>query len=69
MLNSKQERRDICKNRGLTPVDGDWDIENEYSKWDSRVEKETEDYSQYCDRLDNDPAFKDFRIQQDLGLI
>tara|TARA_R110002074_G_scaffold300889_3_gene472259 strand:- start:1693 stop:2277 length:585 start_codon:yes stop_codon:yes gene_type:complete len=69
MLNSKKERRAVCKERGLTPVDGDWDIETEYSKWDSRVEKETEDYNQYCDRLDNDPAFKDFRIQQDLGLI
>ena len=45
-------------------------------RWTEIVERDvdpapedTEDYSQYCDRLDNDPAFKDFRIQQDLGLI
>tara|TARA_R100001082_G_scaffold28821_1_gene14480 strand:+ start:14965 stop:15546 length:582 start_codon:yes stop_codon:yes gene_type:complete len=69
MLQNKQHRRDICKERGLTPVEGDWDVESEYSKWDSRVDQETKEYEQYCERLDKDPAFKDFRKQQDLGLI
>ena len=36
MLMSKQHRKDVCKARGLTPVDGDLDVEKEYSKWDLR---------------------------------
>ena len=69
MLESKQQRRDICKTRGLTPVEGDYDVESEYSKWDTRIDKETEEYDEYCDKLDNHPAFRDYRKQQDLGLI
>ena len=61
MLRSKQHRRDICKQRGLTPVDGDWNIEKEYSKWDDRMEKEIKEYEDYCDRLDNHPAFRQHR--------
>jgi len=69
MLESKQQRREICKVRGLTPVEGDYDIESQYSKWDSQVEQETAEYDEYCDMLDNHPAYKDYRKQQDLGLI
>ena len=69
MLTSKQHRRDICKQRVLTPVDGDWDIEKEYSKCDTRMEKEVKEYDDYCDRLDNHPAFKQFRIERDKGII
>ena len=65
MLQSKQHRLDICKERGLTPVDGDWDIEKEYSNWDQRIEKETREYDDYCDRLDNHPAFRQFRESRD----
>ena len=61
MLMSKQHRKDVCKARGLTPVDGDWDVEKEYSKWDSRQEKEIKEYNDYCDRLDNHPAFRQHR--------
>ena len=69
MLTSKQHRRDVCNARGLTPVDGDWDVEKEYSKWDARLDKEVKEYDDYCDRLDNHPGFKQFRIQRDKGLI
>ncbi len=69
MLTSKQHRREVCKQRGLTPVDGDWDVEKEYSKWDTRMEKEVKEYEDYCDRLDNHPAFKQFRIQRDRDLV
>ena len=61
MLTSKQHRRDVCKERGLTPVDGDWDIEKEYAKWDVRQEKEIKEYNDYVDRLDNHPAFRQHR--------
>lgn len=61
MLTSKQHRRDVCRERGLTPVDGDWDIQKEYDKWDVRQEKEIKEYNDYVDRLDNHPAFRQHR--------
>lgn len=69
MLQSKQHRRDICRERGLTPVDGDWDIEREYSKWDTQNEKEEKEYADYCERLDTHPGFREFRRKQDLGIL
>jgi len=61
MLMSKQHRRDVCRERGLTPVDGDWNIQKEYDKWDVRQEKEIKEYDDYVDRLDNHPAFRQHR--------
>ena len=61
MLQSKAHRLQICKERGLTPVDGDWDVDSHFRKWDDEEEKETKEYAKYCDRLDNDPAFASYR--------
>ena len=69
MLQSKQHRRDICRQRGLTPVDGDWDIEREYSKWDTQNKKEEKEYADYCERLDTHPGFREFRRKRDLGIL
>lgn len=69
MLESKQHRRDVCKERNLTPVDGDWDVDSVFSKWDTEKEKDIADYEDYCDKLDNHPGFKSFRKKRDLGLV
>ncbi len=69
MLMSKQHRRDICKQRGLTPVDGDWDVDKEFSKWDDKLNAEVKEYDDYCDRFENLPGSNQFRIQQDKVLI
>jgi len=69
MLKNKQHRLDVCKAKGLTPVDGDWDVDKEFSKMDSRLEREEKEYSDYCDRLDNHPAFRQYRESQDKGLV
>lgn len=68
ILESKRHRREVCKQRGLTPVDGDWDVDKEFSKMDSRKEREEKEYTDYCDRLDNHPGFKQFRIAEDKGM-
>lgn len=69
MLQSKAHRAQICKERGLTPVDGDWDLESEFRKMDDENEKDERDYSDYCDRLDNAPAFSSYRQARDRGMI
>lgn len=65
MLQNKAHRREICKQRGLTPVDGDFDEEKIFSKWDSQRESEEKEYNDYVDRLDNAPEFKEFRRAQE----
>ena len=69
LLTSKQHRRDICKERGLTPVDGDWDLDGAFREFDDTNEKEEKEYADYCDRLDNHPAFADWRKANDQGRI
>lgn len=65
MLQNKAHRREICKQRGLTPVDGDFNEEKYFSKWDSQRESEEKEYNDYVDRLDNAPEFKEFRRAQE----
>ena len=69
MLKNKAHRREICKQRGLTPVDGDYDEEELFSGQDSRREREEKEYTDYVDRLDNAPEFKEYRIAVDQGRI
>ena len=49
-------------------MDGDWDVDKEFSKMDARKEREENEYADYCDRLDNHPGFKQFRIAEDKGM-
>jgi hypothetical protein len=68
-LKNKQHRLDVCKQKNLTPVEGDWDEERYYSKLDSEDDKLKKGYEDYCDRLDNAPAFRDYRKARDQGRI
>ena len=67
-LTSKAHRREVCKERGLTPVEGDWDVDSHLRKWDDEDAKEQKAYDDYCDRLDNDPVFASYREQERQGL-
>ncbi len=67
MLQSKAHRRQICKERGLTPVDGDFDEEKLFSDQTNRRESEEKEYNDYVDRLDNAPEFREYRRALDQG--
>ncbi len=67
MLQSKEHRRRICKERGLTPIDGDFDEEKLFSEQTNRREREEKEYNDYVDRLDNAPEFKEYRRALDQG--
>lgn len=69
MLQSKDHRRQICRERGLTPVDGDWDIDSEFRKMDDQNRREIAEYDTYVDRLDNDPSFRGYREASERGMI
>ena len=68
-LKNKEHRRQICKERGLTPVGNDLDEDKIFSQFDKRREKEEKEYNDYCDRLDNAPEFAEFRKAVDKGQI
>ena len=53
---------------GLTPVDGNWDMEGAVDKLAAQEEKEKQEYRDYYDRVNNDPAYKDYWKARDQGL-
>lgn len=69
MLRSKAHRREICKQRGLTPVEGDYDEEKIFSEFDKRRESEEKEYNDYVDKLDNSPEFTEFRRAREQGRL
>ena len=67
MLQNKAHRKQICKERGLTPVDGDFDEEKLFSDQTKKRDREEKEYNDYVDRLDNAPEFKEYRRALDQG--
>jgi len=68
-LKNKAHRRQICKERGLTPIGNDLDEDKVFSQFDNRREKEEKEYNDYVDRLDNAPEFLEYRKAVDKGQI
>lgn len=66
-VNSPGHRARICKERGLTPVDGDWDEDREIGKLENRDAEMRKVYEDYADRLENHPAYRGYRIARDQG--
>ena len=69
VVNSPGHRNSICKARGITPVDGDWDDEGAINKLENRDAELRAVYQDYEDRLENDPAYRGYRIARDQGRI
>lgn len=68
VINSPAHRAAICKERGLIPVDGDWDIDAYLRKEHEKADAHNKAYAEYCDKLDNAPEFASLREAQDKGL-
>ena len=68
-LTSERHRREVCKQRGLTPVDGDFNMDPYFAEADKEIAEETEVYNDYVDRLEHDPAYKDWRKARDEGQV
>lgn len=69
MLKNKAHRREICKQRGLTPVEGDYDAEKIFAQFDNKRETEEKEYNDYVDRLDNSPEFAALRQAKEQGRL
>jgi hypothetical protein len=67
IVNSPAHRAAICKERGLVPVDGDWDADDYLRKRHEADAAHDAEYAAYEDRLNNSPEFATLREAQDRG--
>tara|TARA_R100000152_G_C6771089_1_gene197501 strand:+ start:647 stop:1258 length:612 start_codon:yes stop_codon:yes gene_type:complete len=68
-LKSKAHRRQICKERGLVPIGGDYDFDKQASKQAATDERNQKGWEALNDKYENSPAFKKYRIARDKGMI
>jgi hypothetical protein len=68
-LKSKAHRRQVCKERGLVPIGGDYDFDKQASKQAATDEKNQKNWEVLHDKYENSPAFKKYRIARDKGMI
>lgn len=68
-LKNKAHRKQICKERGLEPVEGDYDEDKIFSEFDNRREREEKEYNDYINKLDHSPEFKEYRRMRDQDRI
>ena len=67
MVNDKHHRKQICKQRGLVPVDGDIDVEKMYNKAEARDDGIRKRYKAIQDEYENHPKYADYRRLRDKG--
>lgn len=67
VLTSAEHRRRVCKERGLIPVDGDYDEDRIMSKIENERAEEDAVANDYYAKLADAPEYADFRRLQDAG--
>lgn len=66
-LTSDAHRRAVCKARGLTPVDGDFDIDRILGRITDDDAADAKAGDDYLFALENHPDYKDFRVLRAAG--
>ena len=68
-LDSPKQRLEVCKQRGLIPLDSDFDISPCMEKIRTKHKKEDEKFDKLKDKVENAPEFASLRKAQASGLI
>lgn len=68
-VNSPAHRLEICKTRGLTPVDGDWDVDRALAEEERQNAADDAEYDAYQDKLNHHPAYAGYRRARDNGWL
>lgn len=70
-ITSPAHRREVCKQRGLTPVDGDWDhtMDQMFRREDDQRDREVREIADYDDRVEHSPVYAGYRRARDLGIV
>lgn len=66
-LKSESHRQQVCKERGLTPVDGDFDDERIMGAIEADNRRDLEAFEDYQRRLEESPEYREFRELRDKG--
>ena len=68
-LKSKAHRREVCRKRGLVPLDGDYDFDKQASNVAAKDEKNHAAWTELEDRYEHHPAFRKYRAAREKGMI
>ena len=66
-VNDKHHRKQICKARGLAPIDGDIDVEKMYNKAEARDDGIRKRYKAIQEEYEDHPKYADYRRLRDKG--
>ena len=67
MLHSKAHRRQVCKELGVTPLDGDIDMAAEARKAQKDIETNKKEYDKLQNKMKEHPSYKEYRRLKDRG--
>jgi hypothetical protein len=67
MVTSKKHRLEVCKKKGVVPIDGDIDYSDDYNKLVRKHEEEDKIVEDIQDKVENHPGYADYRKQKDQG--
>ena len=67
MLTSKNHRKQVCKEKGVVPVDGDIDFSTDCGKIERKNAEEDKIVADIQDRVDNHPGYAEYRKLKDQG--
>ena len=67
MLTSKNHRREVCKQKGVVPVEGNIDFSSEVNKVEQKHKEEDKIVDDLNDRVANHPGYAEYRKQKSQG--
>lgn len=60
-LRSESHRQQVCKERGLTPVDGDFDMDRALGRIEEERDADIRAYQEYVDKVEHSPDYAPYR--------
>ena len=67
MLQSKAHRREVCRKMGVSPVDGDVDMQREYTNVVNKQQADAKVVEKMKHDLKHHPGYKEYRKMKDRG--
>lgn len=66
-LQSKKHRDEVCKERGVVPIDGDVNISDDIGKIKRKIEEEDKIVKDLQEKVEHHPGYAEYRKQKDQG--
>ena len=66
-LKSKAHRREVCRQKGVVPIDGDIDASRTLEKARQQEREDNKILDKLKDRMENHPGYAEYRKMKDRG--